>query len=232
MGLELYAIIEEYLDFKDEVARLHNKFLELVKLAKAKSVIDIGCGQGAFLELLNSSGIQNLGIDLSENQIQIAAAKSLNVKCEKIENIGQKFHIATAIFDVVNYIKPNDLEMFFKSVYDILDDDGSFVFDVNSKFAFEEIVEGSIVIDREEKFIAIDANFSNPILTTQIILFEKQKDNSFIKSADKILQYFHTKDTIIKTAKKAGFISAKSTGFNLHGFSDDDKIIFTLIKKP
>lgn len=230
MGLELYAIVEEHLDFKEEVARLHNKFLELAIQENPQKVLDAGCGQGGFLELLNDKNIQNLGIDLSQNQIKIAKEKGLNAICDDIKNLDEKFDLVTAIFDVINYIPPENIEDFFQNIFDILENGGKFIFDVNSKFAFEEIVEGSIVIDKDDKFITIDANFKNPILTTEIILFTRLQNGLFEKSNDSILQYFHTKDFILKTAKKCGFTAPKTKNFNLHGFSQEDKIIFTFSK--
>lgn len=230
MGLELYAKIEQYLDFKTEVSNLHNTFIGLVIKQNSKNVIDIGCGQGAFLELLQKHNITNFGVDLSQTQTQIAIDKKLNAKCCDISQINEKFDCATAIFDVVNYIHPDDLDDFFQNVSNLISPNGSFIFDVNTKFAFEEIVEGAISIDKDEIFISIDAHFEKNILNTNIVVFESSSSGLYIKQKDTVIQYFHSKDSIIKSAKKAGFCLTKTIGFNLHGFDKDDKIIFIFKK--
>lgn len=226
MGLELYAKIEEYLDFGQEVEKLHDKFLALVKGYNPSSVIDIGCGQGAFLEKLNVQKIPSLGIDLSQNQIEICLNKSLNAKCTQLKELNQKFDCAVAIFDVINYIAPDELNNFFIDVYNCLDNNGIFIFDINTKFAFEEIVEGSIVLDKNDKFITIDANFCNGILKTQIDLFSQNKENYYYRQTDVITQYYHSKDKLLKSLKIANFNLKKTIGFKLHTLDIDDKMIF------
>ena len=54
MGLNLYAKVEPYLDFEDEVYTLHKEFMTLVMTKELDNILDIGCGQGYFLENLNS----------------------------------------------------------------------------------------------------------------------------------------------------------------------------------
>lgn len=230
MGLELYAQIEEHLDFQKEVNALHRTFLELIKQIKAQNVLDIGCGQGGFLELLAQNAISNFGIDLSEGQIQIAKSKGLNVATTPLKNISQNFDCASAIFDVVNYIEPSQIGDFFEEVYNILLDNGYFIFDINTKFAFEEIVEGCIVIEKEELFISIDANFEANVLKTVLNLFSKQADNTYSRQNDTITQYFHAKDFLIKEAKKVGFSLQKSINYHLHSTSQADKMIYILKK--
>lgn len=229
MGLELYSKIEKELGFEDEIAKLHNEILALVKKQNPENVIDIGCGQGSFLQSLKDENIENFGIDLSQNQINEAISKNLNAACTDICDVNQTFDCATAIFDVINYIEPLKLEDFFKNVATKLNQNGVFIFDVNTKFGFEDIAQGSMILDKNSKFIAIDAIFDNNTLTTNITVFEKNGD-AYQKSQDKITQYFHTKEQIMKSAKNAGFASLKHSGFKLHSDTLDDKNIWILKK--
>jgi cyclopropane fatty-acyl-phospholipid synthase-like methyltransferase len=229
MGLELYSQIEQELGFEDEIAKLHYEILNLVKKQNPNSLIDIGCGQGSFLQSLECTNIKGFGIDLSQNQINVAIAKNLNVACQDIAEVDAKFDCATAIFDVVNYIHSTDLEGFFHNIYNKLNDNGVFIFDVNTKFGFEDVAQGSMILDKEDRFIAIDAVFENNILTTNIITFDKI-DTTYSKHQDSITQFFHTKEQILKTAKSAGFTGLKSIGFKLHSNTNDDKNIWILKK--
>ncbi|MCB9096387.1 MAG: hypothetical protein H6630_01880 [Arcobacter sp.] len=52
-------------------------------------------------------------------------------------------------------------------------------FDGNSYFGFEEVAQGTITIDLEDKFIAIDANFEDEKLQTDITLFKEDKKMDF-----------------------------------------------------
>ena len=55
MGLDLYARIEPYLDFEEEIYSLHKEFLKFIMVNDLDNIIDIGCGQGYFLNNLSCS---------------------------------------------------------------------------------------------------------------------------------------------------------------------------------
>lgn len=56
--------------------RLVREFVELVNPAKGESLLDVGCGTGAFIEQLKSMRLSVTGIDLSSNSISMALAAS------------------------------------------------------------------------------------------------------------------------------------------------------------
>ena len=230
MGLELYARIEEYLDFEEEVRRLHKEFLGLVFKKKPNTVLDIGCGQGAFLEHLKFNDVEAFGIDLSVEQIKICQNKGLNVACMPLENVSETFDCATAIFDVVNYIPKKELQNFFSQANVVLNQGGYFIFDVNSLFGFEEVAQGSLTLNLEDKFIAIDATFEKNQLKTDITLFSQTQGDLFTKEYDSIQQYYHSIETLKKALKKASFDVEEIINFNLHGFDETDKLIFVCKK--
>lgn len=45
MGLDLYAKIEPFLDFEEEVFNLHKEFLSFVMEKELDNILDIGCGR-------------------------------------------------------------------------------------------------------------------------------------------------------------------------------------------
>lgn len=231
MGLELYARIEEYLDFEEEVRRLHKEFLAILFKKKPNSVLDIGCGQGAFLEHLKFNDVDAFGIDLSAEQIKICQNKHLNVACIPLEEVTQKYDCATAIFDVVNYIPKKELQNFFGQANVVLHQGGFFIFDVNSLFGFEEVAQGSLTLNLEQKFIAIDATFEQNQLKTDITLFSQTQGDLFIKEYDHIQQYYHGIEELKKALNTASFDVEEIINFNLHGFDETDKWIFVCKKK-
>lgn len=230
MGLELYARIEEYLDFEEEVRRLHKEFLGLLFKKKPNTVLDIGCGQGAFLEHLKFNDVEAFGIDLSVEQIAICQNKGLNVACMPLEKVSETFDCATAIFDVVNYIPKKELQNFFSQANVVLNQGGYFIFDVNSLFGFEEVAQGSLTLNLEDKFIAIDATFEQNQLKTDITLFSQTQGDLFTKEYDSIQQYYHSIEALKKALNQASFDVEKIINFNLHGFDETDKLIFVCKK--
>ncbi|EFU70714.1 methyltransferase domain protein [Aliarcobacter butzleri JV22] len=226
MGLDLYAKVEPYLDFEEEVYTLHKEFLRFVMVNDLDNIIDIGCGQGYFLENLKVNKKKYFGIDLSVEQIKVCQEKNLNAQAIDLKDVKEKFDCATAIFDVLNYIPKNELKIFLEQTYEILNQNAYFIFDVNSYFGFDEVAQGTITIDIEDKFIAIDANFENNKLQTDITLFEKQENGLFSKEQDSIIQEYHSKEFLSKILEEIGFKQIEIKEFNLHTDEIADKLIF------
>ena len=78
----------------------------------------------------------------------------------------------------------------------------------------------------EDKFIAIDANFENNKLQTDITFFEKQENGMFSKESDSIIQEYHSKEFLSKVLKECNFEIVDIKEFNLHTDDNADKLIF------
>ncbi|XPV54711.1 MAG: class I SAM-dependent DNA methyltransferase [Halarcobacter ebronensis] len=214
MGLNLYSKIEPYLDFQDEVYNLHNEFMSIVFDKELDNILDVGCGQGFFIESLNLNQKNAYGIDLSSEQIEACKQRGVeNVACIDLKDVKEKYDCATAIFDVINYIPKDSLKEFFENVYKALNNKGYFIFDVNTLYGFEEIAQGCITMDLDDKFIAIDAIYEDEKLVTDLTLFTKLEDGNFKKENDFITQYYHSKDRLKKMLKKIGFELEEFTRF-------------------
>lgn len=230
-SLNLYSKIEPYLDFHDEVQELYDAFFQICEELAIASLIDIGCGQGEFLLSLKPLGIETFGTDLSSEQIRVCQSKGLQVACQDIDTIDQKFQCATAIFDVLNYMEKTTLEKFIKNCEELLLDEGYFLFDINTLYGFEEVADGSLQINHKDRFIAIDANYANKKLATTIVLFEKNTQGCYEKSEDTIIQHFHEKNTIKKLLEKSNFVIKQIINFHLHSEEKPDKLLFICQKR-
>ncbi len=226
MGLDLYARVEPFLSFEEEIYTLHKEFLKFIMVNDLDNIIDIGCGQGYFLENLMVNKKTAFGIDLSTEQIKACEERNLNAKVMDLADVKEKFDCATAIFDVLNYIPKEDLKTFITQTNVVLNQGAYFIFDVNSLFGFEEVAQGCITIDLDDKFIAIDANFEDNKLQTNITLFTKEDSGLFSKESDSIIQEYHTKEFLRKLLKECNFEIQEIKKFNLHTDEHADKLIF------
>ena len=230
MGLDLYSKVEPYLGFEEEVYTLHKEYMTFIMSLELDNIIDIGCGQGYLLENLKVNDKNAFGIDLSAEQVKVCQEKGLDAKAIDLKYVEDKFDCATAVFDVLNYIHQDNLEEFLQNSANVLNKGGYFIFDVNSLFGFEEIAQGTLSLDLEDKFINIDANFENRELKTDITLFTKMENGYYSKEQDSIVQYFHTQKILNRLLSKTGFEIVEKVGFNLHSFDESDKFIY-LCKK-
>ncbi len=227
MGLNLYAKIEEFLDFEDEVTKLHGQFLSVIIEKKLNNILDVGCGQGSFLNQLSTLNLNSYGIDLSNEQIKICKQNGIkNVSSMPLSEVKEKYDCTTAIFDVINYIPKEGIKTFFKQMNLVLNQGGYFIFDVNSFFGFEEVAQGTLSIDLGDKFIVIDAVFEEEKLFTDITLFSQNKNRLFTKENDCIIQYYYERSELKELLKISGFEVERIIDFNLHNSDDNDKEIY------
>jgi len=226
MGLELYAKVEPYLEFEDEVIQLHKEFLSIIFQKDLDNILDVGCGQGAFLNHLKANAKTAVGIDLSVEQIKVCQSFNLDAKAIALNEIKETYDCLTAIFDVINYIPKQELSSFFKDAFCSLNSNGYFIFDVNSLFGFEEIAQGSLNINNKDNFIAIDAIFEDEKLKTDITFFSKDQKNLYKKEQDRVTQYYHETKVLKQKLNNAGFDIEKIINFNLHTDDEADKLIF------
>lgn len=103
-------------------------FVQLIEDIKGKSVLDIGCATGRFMELLKEKGADEVeGIEVSAYAADLAGGKGFKVHQADIIALDteSRFDIITA-FDVIEHVP--DLHAFFARVCDLLKPDGVFIF--------------------------------------------------------------------------------------------------------
>lgn len=111
-----------------------------------ETLLDVCCGTGTCAELLTKEGYQVTGFDISEPMIEQAKKKArekeLNIDYHVADaahlNLEKKFDSAYSFFDSLNYITdPEHLRKSIKKIGEHLNPEGSFIFDVNTAYAFE-----------------------------------------------------------------------------------------------
>ncbi len=108
----------------------------------ARSVLDIGCGEGYCARELKRRGAgYYLGIDLSSQMIETANKQELKDHygieyhtCNVVEfKPERKFDLCVAVF-LFNYLSIEDMQRVFSMVYDALPPQGKFIFSVPHPF--------------------------------------------------------------------------------------------------
>jgi len=223
-SLDLYAKIEPLIGFYDEYEKLYSSYLHLLSPLHVKSVLDIGCGNGKLLKLLEKHGYDAFGIERSQEMVNIA--QKLGVKAEVIELTSlhvDSFECALAVGDVLNYIRDDELDEFFNGVARVIKKDGYFLADINTLEGFE-VADGVMVKEFEDKFLSVEALYENEVLETNITLFEKS-DSKYKKYSGQVLQYFHAKERFEKL-KQFRLVSYS----HISMFSDEDEKLLMLFQ--
>ena len=113
--------------------------------AHPKTVLDIACGTGTMTQMLSREGLKMTGVDLSAGMIEVARKKASKSR-RPIEyfvadaaemDLGRKFDAALSFYDSLNNITDRErLGMAFKRAAAHLNPGGSFIFDLNTDYAF------------------------------------------------------------------------------------------------
>lgn len=209
--LDLYAKIEPLIGFDEQYEKLYKLYLEWLQSLHVKCVLDVGCGNGKFLQHLKMHGFDALGIDRSEHMVQRALALGVNAQLKELDTFApETFDSVVAIADVLNYMSVEELEDFLNKVAYVLKKGGYFLCDVNTLYGFENVADGVMCKENETFFLCIEANYAEKKLQTLITLFEKQGD-VYRKEQGAITQYFHPQ-SFFKKQKVLRFLSQKGVG--------------------
>lgn len=114
-------------------------------------IMELACGTGNMMKYFSSDSEKLYGIDKSEDMLAIAQNKFRNNKNVKLFNTDMSrkieydnFDFVYSVFDSMNYILQFDeLINVFENVFINLDQEGIFVFDINTEYRLMDIVEGT-----------------------------------------------------------------------------------------
>lgn len=184
-------------------------------------VLDLGCGTGTITEILANKGYDMIGIDNSDEMLNIAMNKKeksghnilyLNQDMREFELYGT-VHAVVSICDSMNYIlEKEDLLQVFKLVNNYLDIGGIFIFDLNTSYKYENIGDNIIAENREEgSFIWENSYYpEEKVNEYDLTLFIREKDGRYGKYQEKHLQRAYTLNEIKELLKESGlqFVNA------------------------
>jgi 2-polyprenyl-3-methyl-5-hydroxy-6-metoxy-1,4-benzoquinol methylase len=102
----------------------------LKNLSPNSQILEIGCGEGHFLDLVIRNGHSGIGLDFNHVAVQVARKKELEVYCYNLKDI--KKHFQNIVFDVITFFHViehiDDLEAFFQEISSIMNKDSSLHF--------------------------------------------------------------------------------------------------------
>jgi len=210
-ALDLYSKVEDLLGVNEVTPKLYENYFSTLQNLEFNSLLDVGCGRGEFLRQVKNffPKVEVMGIDLSPLMVKTTQSKGIEAQCIDLCKLDKKFQIITAVFDMVNYLTPKEIKKFMKCIEERLEDNGYFICDINSLYAFKELAVGSFIRDDITRFVTIDSDFEKNIYSSEFTLFEKKGDY-FKKSQATIFQYYHkveelTKITNLKLIEKFPF---------------------------
>ncbi len=128
----------KYIKWGYEYSAYITFILNILKNINFTKLIDIGCGDGKFLNELNKRipGKILSGIDYSQRAIKMASAITpeinfINKDITDDKHAGSTFDIATLI-ETLEHIKPQEINQFIRAIYNLINSNGLLILSVPS----------------------------------------------------------------------------------------------------
>lgn len=202
-------------DFDYDLVYKSIKDIYLSKNINPKEILELACGTGSLTEKI-AKDYKVDAMDLSEDMLVVAQNKiglNKNVRFFKQNminlNMSKKYDSVLCICDSLNYIlKEDDLDKVFKNVYTHLEEDGIFIFDLNTEKKFLDMDE--IYIDETDDVFYIWENYYDEInkLNTYGVNFfinQNQDEELYKRVYEEHIERAYNIDFVKKSLKQNGF---------------------------
>lgn len=207
-------------------------------------VLELGCGTGKMTRLLAESGYDMIGVDNSEEMLQIArdAADNSDNNILYLMQDMREFELfgtvkaVVSVCDSINYIVDEaDLLEVFRLVNNYLDPSGIFIFDMNTIYKYREILgETTICENREEGSFIWDNYYDEDEHINQydLTLFVKEEQELYRKYEETHFQRAYTLETVQELLETAGmeFVRAYDA-FTHEKIKEDSERIYIIARE-
>lgn len=201
---------KEWFEYIKEIFKGYNK--------SPVNILEMACGTGSLSYYIGKEGYKLTCFDLSDEMLSIAYDKLKRLKNVKILkqdmtdfNINKKFDSIISICDSINYIlDENDLLATFTNAYNHLNDDGIFIFDINSYYKLREVIgHNTFVEDRDNIFYTWQNYFDEEKNISEFYLtfFYSEDGENFTRFDEVHQEKAYRIGEIEAMLKRAGFLN-------------------------
>ena len=191
---QFYDILNADVNYKEWAMFLHNTIQKYKNdRDESKLILDLACGSGNITLEMAKLGYDMIGIDLSVDMLMKAREKAecgeyvrdilwLNQDMCGFELYGTVDAVICCL-DSINYItNEEDLPRCFRLIYNYLNPDGLFIFDVNSPYKFEKIYGNNDYILEADNLLCAWHNKYNKrsgICEFHLNIFEENENGTY-----------------------------------------------------
>lgn len=191
-------------------------------------VLDLGCGTGTLTELLDDAGYNMIGIDNSEEMLNIAMEKK-RVSGREILYLLQDMRemelygtvgAVISVCDSLNYILEEDeLLDVFSLVNNYLYPGGVFIFDFNTVYKYETIIGDTTIAENREECSFIWENYYHEeelINEYDLTIFVRLSEDLFKKFSETHYQRGYTLEQMKALIERSGLEFVEAMDADTH----------------
>ncbi len=194
------------------------------ELTEDSTLVDLACGTAQLTCMLNNKiAAKIIAIDYSEEMLSVAAKKAeecnadITLYCQDMTefSLASKADAIICTCDGVNYVDPEDIQSFFKRVYDNLKDGCVFAFDISSSYKLINLLGDNVIAeDRGDIAFIWENTLYDDCVQIDLSIFRQEQGNRYIKEEEQQIQFIYEQDYIMNNLKSAGFSETHAFGFN------------------
>lgn len=179
-------------------------------------VLDLGCGTGSMTELLAGAGYDMIGVDASEEMLELAYEKRaesghdilyLLQDMREFELYGTVRAIVS-VCDSLNYItEEEELLHVFRLVRNYLDPDGVFFFDMNTIYKYSEMLGETTIAENREEGSFIWENYYDPeeqLNQYDLTLYIRDENDRYTRFEETHIQKAYALERVLELLQQAG----------------------------
>jgi len=202
--MEAYSILAKYYDslMKDFN---YDAYLDFIKGYVKGEGVDLCCGTGEMTIRLAKQKCKMIGMDLSQDMLNVARDKSrksfqniIYIQASLQEfDLPHKVDFVTCVCDGFNYVNDSDLEKSINNISKKLKPNGYLIFDISSQYKLEKVLGNNTFCEDTNKATYIWSNkLENDKVNMQVSFFEKIKGDTYKRIDDNQTQFVHSLEAI------------------------------------
>lgn len=217
MAYETFAFVyDEVMD-----SHLYQRWFEFAErhLGNRKQILELACGTGALAVEFARHHYEVTALDLSEEMLMIASQRAIEqeVAIQFVEgdmldltNVGS-YQAITCFSDSLCYMKKEEeVQQVFDGVYQILADQGRFLFDVHSIYQIDEVFPNYSYHYQTDDFAFLWDSYEGDALHSIehfLTFFVQNEDGKFDRVDELHKERTYELETYLRMLENAGFSS-------------------------
>ena len=219
----------------------------LVDILKAEGIndgllLELGCGTGRMTRLLAAEGYDMIGVDNSEEMLSVAREYTMeNTEILYLLQDMREFELygtiraVVSVCDSMNYIlEEADLREVFSRVHEYLEEDGIFIFDLNTVYKYRDLLgETTIAENREEGSFIWENYFDEESAVNEydLTLYIREDGETYRRFEEVHYQRAYDLKTIGRLLADAGMeLTAAYDAFTKEPVRDDSERIYVVAR--
>lgn len=220
-GYSAFAAVYDRLTENISYKKRAEYFDSLVNMYGGKRgiLLDLACGTGSLSEELARMGYDVIGVDLSEEMLNIAIEKKLKsglpiqYLCQNMTELDMfgTVDVTVCALDSLNHLGSlGEIRRVFERVFLFSEPKGLFLFDMNTVYKHSVILAGSTFVYDLDDVYCVWQNFGDRACEDNRVditldIFERSGDGSYDRRIDELSEIAFDREIIEEELKAAGF---------------------------